>query len=203
MLDVLIIGGGVSGVSCALILGSAHKKAFAQDKKIAIITHQKASSLQDAVFFNAYGVPSGKLGADILTESTLHLQECYPHIQQIDDEKVLKVSRITEAYEVVTNKQTFTAKTVVVGIGSSNLFAIEGLMEYVEPHQKSLPEKQRIQLKNVDHKVADNLYVCGTLAGHRSQLAIASGSGAAVATDILVLWNNGVETHSHDSVRVK
>lgn len=203
MLDVLIIGGGVSGVSCALILGSAHKKAFAQDKKIAIITHQKASSLQDAVFFNAYGVSSGKLGADILTESTLHLQECYPHIQQIDDEKVLKVSRNTEAYEVVTNKQTFTAKTVVVGIGSSNLFAIEGLMEFVEPHQKSLPEKQRIQLKNVDHKVADNLYVCGTLAGHRSQLAIASGSGAAVATDILVLWNNGVETHSHDSVRVK
>jgi NADH dehydrogenase FAD-containing subunit len=203
MLDVLIIGGGVSGVSCALILGSAHKKAFAQDKKIAIITHQKASSLQDAVFFNAYGVSSGKLGADILTESTIHLQECYPHIQQIDDEKVLKVSRITEAYEVVTNKQTFTAKTVVVGIGSSNLFAIEGLMEFVEPHQKSLPEKQRIQLKNVDHKVADNLYVCGTLAGHRSQLAIASGSGAAVATDILVLWNNGVETHSHDSVRVK
>jgi anaerobic glycerol-3-phosphate dehydrogenase len=203
MLDVLIIGGGVSGVSCALILGSAHKKAFAQNKKIAIITHQKASSLQDAVFFNAYGVPSGKLGADILTESTLHLQECYPHIQQIDDEKVLKVNHIAEAYEVVTNKQTFTAKTVVVGIGSSNLFAIEGLMEYVEPHQKSLPEKQRIQLKNADHKVADNLYVCGTLAGHRSQLAIASGSGAAVATDILVLWNNGVETHSHDSVRVK
>ncbi|HKX86314.1 MAG TPA: FAD-dependent oxidoreductase [Flavobacterium sp.] len=203
MLDVLVIGGGVSGVSCALILGSAHKKAFAKDKKIAIITHQKASSLQDAVFFNAYGVPSGKLGADILTESTLHLQECYPHIQQIDDEKVLKVNRIAEAYEIVTNKQILTAKTVVVGIGSSNLFAIEGLMEYVEPHQKSLPEKQRIQLKNVDHKVADNLYVCGTLAGHRSQLAIASGSGAAVATDILVLWNNGVETHSHDSVRVK
>lgn len=203
MLDVLIIGGGVSGVSCALILGSAHKKAFAQDKKIAIITHQKASSLQDAVFFNAYGIPSGKLGADILTESTIHLQGCYPHIQQIDDEKVLKVNRLAEAFEVVTNKQIFTAKTIVVGIGSSNLFAIEGLMEYVEPHHKSLPEKQRIQLRNVDHKVADNLYVCGTLAGHRSQLAIASGSGAAVATDILVLWNNGVETHSHDSIRVK
>ncbi|MGL4583454.1 MAG: NAD(P)/FAD-dependent oxidoreductase, partial [Flavobacterium sp.] len=43
----------------------------------------------------------------------------------------------------------------------------------------------------------------GTLAGHRSQLAIAAGSGAAVATDILTLWNDGVETHSHDSIRVK
>ena len=203
MFDVLIIGGGVSGVSCALILGSAHKKSFVQDKKIAIITHQKASSLQDAVFFNAYGVPSGKLGSDILVESTQHLENDYPHIEQIEDEKVLKVISKEGVYEVTTNKKVYTSKIVIVGIGSSNLFAIEGLMEFVEPHQKSLPEKQRIQLRNVDHRVAENLYVCGTLAGHRSQLAIASGSGAAVATDVLVLWNNGVETHSHDSIRVK
>jgi len=33
MFDVVLIGGGVSGVSCALILGSAHKKSFAQNKK--------------------------------------------------------------------------------------------------------------------------------------------------------------------------
>ena len=62
-------------------------------------------------------------------------------------------------------------------------------------------EKNRIQLKNTDQKVADGIYVVGTLAGHRSQLSIAAGSGAAVATDILTLWNNGIETHVHDSVR--
>jgi len=33
MFDVLIIGGGVSGVSCALILGSAHKKHLSKIKK--------------------------------------------------------------------------------------------------------------------------------------------------------------------------
>jgi hypothetical protein len=49
--------------------------------------------------------------------------------------------------------------------------------------------------------VAEGIYVAGTLAGHRSQLDIAAGSGAAVATDILTFWNNGIETHSHDSVR--
>ncbi len=203
MLDVLIIGGGVSSVSCAMVLGSAHSKAFVQDKKIAIITHQKASSLQDAVFYNAYGIPSGKLGADLLIETTQQLEQNYPHILQLEGEKVIKVVPFENGYEITTNKNTYTSKIVVVGIGSSNLFAIDGLLQYVEPHPKSLPEKQRIQLKNTDHKVAEGLYVCGTLAGHRSQLAIAAGSGAAVATDILVLWNNGVETHSHDSVRVK
>lgn len=203
MFDVLIIGGGVSGVSCALVLGSAHKKSFVQDKKIAIVAHQKASALQDAIFYNAYGVDSGKLGADLLEESTAQLQENYPHILQIEHEKVVKVAPIEGGFEIITNKNTYSSKIIVVGVGSSNLFAIEGLMDYVEPHQKSLPEKQRIQLKNIDQKVADGIYVAGTLAGHRSQLAIAAGSGAAVATDILVLWNDGVETHSHDSVRVK
>lgn len=201
MVDVLIIGGGVSGVSCALVLGSAHKKSFVQDKTIAIIAHQKASSLQDAVFFNAYGIESGKLGADLLTETTQQLHDNYPHITQIPDEKVMKVSPISDGFEVMTNKSSYTSKIVVVGIGSSNLFDIEGLEQYIEPHRKSLPEKNRIQLKNNDHLVADGIYVAGTLAGHRSQLAIAAGSGAAVATDILTLWNGGTETHSHDSVR--
>ena len=35
----------------------------------------------------------------------------------------------------------------------------------------------------------------------RSQLAIAAGSGAAVATDILTLWNNGISSQSHDSIK--
>ena len=43
MFDVLIVGGGVSGMSCSLVLGSAKKKAFVTDKKIGVFTHQKAS----------------------------------------------------------------------------------------------------------------------------------------------------------------
>ena len=88
MFDVLIIGGGVAGMSCALVLGSTKNKAFVADKKIGIIAHQKASSVQEALFNNAYGIPPGKLGSELLTESTTHLSELYPHINQIADEKV-------------------------------------------------------------------------------------------------------------------
>lgn len=201
MFDVLIIGGGVSGMSCALVLGSAKNKSLVLDKKIGIITHQKASSLQDALFNNAYGITPGKLGSELLTESIDHLAQLYPHILQIPNEKVLKIEGSFPDFRVVTNKSSYVTKSIVIGIGSANTFAIEGLLQYLEPHQKSLPEKQRIQLKNNDHKVADGIYVTGTLAGHRSQLAIAAGSGAAVATDILTFWNNGIETHVHDSIR--
>ena len=200
MFDVLIIGGGVSGMSCALVLGSAHKKTFVENKKIGIFTHQKSSSLQEAIFYNAYGVPAKKLGSELLTESTEQLREFYPHITQIDREKVLKINREFPNFTVTTNKNSYQTKNIVIAIGYSNTFDIEGLMHFVEPHKKALAEKQRIQLKNEDHKVADGIYVIGTLAGWRSQLAIAAGSGAAVATDILTLWNNGISSHSHDAI---
>ncbi|MCZ8228945.1 FAD-dependent oxidoreductase [Flavobacterium sp.] len=201
MFDVLIIGGGVSGVSCALVLGSAKSKSFVSNKKIGIITHQKTSSLQEALFNNAYGIPAGTLGSDLLKHSLSQLGTSYPHIIQIPEEKVFKIEGDYPIFKVITNKNTYTTRNLVVGIGSANTFAIEGLMQFVEPHKKALPEKQRIQLRNIDHKVSEGVYVVGTLAGWRSQLAIAAGSGAAVATDILTLWNNGVQTHAHDSIR--
>ena len=141
MYDVLIIGGGVSGVSCALVLGSANKKPFAVDKKIGIITHQKASNLQEALFNNAYGIPAGTLGADLLTQSVAQLKEQYPHVDQIENEKVLKIEGQSGNFTVVTNKKSYRAKIVVVAINSSQTFAIEGLMNFVIPHKKAIPEK--------------------------------------------------------------
>lgn len=203
MFDVLIIGGGVSGVSCSLILGSAHNKPFASEKKIGIITHQKASSLQDALFHNAYGIPSGKLGSELLIESLTHLSDVYPHIEQLPHEKVLKIAGEAGHFTITSNKSTYYSKIIVIAIGAGNPFTIEGLEEFVIPHQKTNPEKNRIQLKNNDHLVTEGIYVCGVLAGWRSQLSIASGSGAAVATDILTLWNGGVHVQVHDSTRLK
>lgn len=203
MFDVLIIGGGVSGVSCALILGSALKKPYAQGKKAGIFIHQKATALQDALFNNAYGIPQGKLGKDLMAESLEHLHNAYPEIEQIDKEKVMKVEGTAGNFTITTNKRTYHTKIVVVAIGSANTFAIEGLMEYVIPHKKAMPEKNRIQLKNEDHLVTEGIYVAGTLAGWRSQLSIAAGSGASVGTDILTLWNNGIPSQHHDSTRPK
>lgn len=101
---------------------------------------------------------------------------------------------------VTTNKNEYAAKIVIVGIGASSPMMIEGLEEYVIPHQKAVPEKNRIQLQNNDHLVTVGLYVIGTLAGQRSQLSIAARSGASVAGDILTLWNNGNHAQVHDAI---
>lgn len=197
--DVLIIGGGVAGMSAALVLGSAKNKPFAKDKRIGILMHQKSSALNGALFNNVLGIAPGTTGKELLENGRDQLTKTYPHVEQIDREKVSSVQPIDGGFKIVTNKNSYSSHIVVVAVGPSNLFNIDGLNQYVEPHQNLPARKQRIQLKNTNHKVTENLYVSGVLAGWRSQFATAAGSGAHVATDILTLWNGGQTAMVHDS----
>ncbi len=200
--DVLIIGGGAAGMSCALVLGSAHQKAFASSKKIGIIAHQKTSHLQTALFNNVLGLTPKTEGKEILVNGLQQLQELYPHISQIKNEKVLEITKIDAGFLVRTLKNEYKTTLVVITVGYTKASTISGLEQFVIPHQKTKPEKERVQLKNTDHFIDTGLYVAGTLAGWRSQFAIACGSGASVATDILTLWNHGEHTKIHDKIHL-
>lgn len=186
-------------MSCALVLGSAGSKPFALDKKIGIIVHQKASALDGALFNNVLGITPGTTGKEILRQGRAQLANTYPHVVQIENEKVTAVAKTDKGFDVLTNKGSYSCKIIVVAVGPSNLFDIKGLNQYLEPHANLPAVKQRIQLKNIEHKVTEHLYVAGVLAGWRSQYPMAAGSGAQVATDILTLWNNGQTTMVHDS----
>ena len=196
--DCLIIGGGVSGMQCALVLGSAHKKEYAKDKKIGILMHQRASHLQDALFNNVLGLPEATLGSDILTQGKEQLKNQYPQVSQIENEKVITVLDADKGYKIITNKNEYYSTSVVIALNYAKPFEITGLEQYIEPHMRANVMKDRIQLRNFNHVIKKGLYVCGTLAGWRSQFAIAAGSGASVATDILTEWNNNIPTKVHD-----
>lgn len=198
--DTLIIGGGAAGMSSALLLGSAKDKPFAKDKKVGIVMHQKASALSSALFNNVLGIKPGTTGKEILAFGKKQLSETYPHIIQIEKEKVIKVEENPDFITVTTNKNEYQAKNIIVAVGPANTFNIEGLTQYVEPHQKLPAEKNRIQLKNKDQQVTDKIYVAGVLAGHVSQLPIAMGSGADAAATIMRKWNDGKPAMVHDSI---
>lgn len=200
ILDCLIIGGGVPGMQCALVLGSAKDKSFTNDKNIGIIMHQRASHLENALFNNVLGLPPKSLGKDILMQGKEQLSTLYPEIHQIEKEKVISIHEIKGFFKVITNKNVYKSKIIVLALNYSKPFTIKGLETYIIPHKKSNPEKDRIQLKNKDYLIKKGLYCCGTIAGRRSQFAIAAGSGATVATDILTLWNNNTHTKIHDSI---
>ena len=198
--DALIIGGGVAGMQCALVLGSGLKKPYAEGKKIGIVLHQRGSHLQNALFNNVLGLVPGTLGRNILISGKEQLAANYSDVIQIEKEKVLSVQEESGLYTIETNKKTYQTKIAVIALNYFKPFTIDGLEGYIEPHRKASAAKDRIQLKNDNHLIQEGLYVCGTIAGHRSQFSIAAGSGASVATDILTLWNGGKHTKVHDKV---
>lgn len=162
--------------------------------------HQKTSHLQTALFNNVLGLPPGTTGTSILESGKAQLSNLYPHVEQIEKEKVCEISKSSDGFKITTNKNTYASKIVVIAIGYTNLMTIKGIEKYIEPHPRAAIEKNRIWLKNTDHLIEENLYVAGTLAGWRSQFAMASGSGAHVATDILTLCNGGKHVKVHDKV---
>lgn len=200
MYNVLIIGGGVAGLSAALIFGSALDRDFMTNKNVGIIAHQKASSLQNAIFNNVLGLPIGIKGQDILVEGRKHLTTLYPDLVQIEGEMVMEVIRQDDAtLEVKTNKNTYFTQNIIVCTGAKRM-EIKGLTQFKTLHTKLPLEKERIMFTHTNYKVEEGIYVAGTLAGERSQFAIAAGSGTTVATDILSLWNGGKTTMIHDKV---
>ena len=132
MFDALIIGGGAAGMSCALVLGSAKNKPYAEHKQIGIIAHQRTSHLQSALFNNVLGLAPGTTGQSILESGIKQLTDLYPHVEQINDEKVSEIIKTTEGFKVVTNKTTHTSKLVVIAVGYTNLLTIKGLEKYIE-----------------------------------------------------------------------
>jgi len=198
--DALIIGGGVAGMQCALVLGSGLKKPYAISKKVGVIMHQRSSHLQNALFNNVLGLPSGTLGSNVLATGKKQLTANYPNITQIEGEKVISIAIQDDFHIVKTNKREYKALVIVLALNYAKPFLIKGLEAYLEPHQNAKASKDRIQLRNKNYLVTENVYVCGTLSGCRSQFAIAAGSGASVATDILTLWNNGEHSQVHDKI---
>ena len=200
MFDALIIGGGVAGMQCALVLGSGLKKPYAANKKVGVIMHQRSSHLQNALFNNVLGLPSGTLGTDVLTAGKNQLTTNYPNITQIEGEKVISIAIQDDFHIVKTNKKEYKTQVIVLALNYAKPFLIKGLEAYLETHQRAKASKNRIQLSNENYLVTEGVYVCGTLSGCRSQFAIAAGSGATVATDILTLWNNGEHSQVHDKI---
>ena len=198
--DALIIGGGVAGMQCALVLGSGLQKPYALNKKVGVIMHQRSSHLQNALFNNVLGLTSGTLGSDVLTAGKKQLTKNYPNVSQIEHEKVISITIQNNCHIVKTTKNEYKAQVIVLALNYAKPFLIKGLEAYLEPHQKAKASKDRIQLRNENYLVTESVYVCGTLSGCRSQFAIAAGSGASVATDILTLWNNGEHSQVHDKI---
>ena len=124
MFNALIIGGGVAGMQCALVLGSGLKKPYAENKKVGVIMHQRSSHLQNALFNNVLGLPSGTLGSDVLTAGKKQLTTKYPDVTQIEGEKVISIAIQNHFHIVKTNKNEYKTQVIVLALNYAKPFLI-------------------------------------------------------------------------------
>ncbi|MDP7029159.1 MAG: FAD-dependent oxidoreductase [Phycisphaerales bacterium] len=192
--DVLIIGGGVGGLACAMTLASAHAKPWFKDRRILIID-DGMSDLGKARLCNAPGVPIGALGSDIL--AGMRAQALQYGVASLESDRVTTVSRSDERWTVTAaSGRAWTAATLVLATGFKR-WEIEGLACTPSPHPRGgKPDRIMLEHDGV-YCVSEELRVAGLLGGGSSQFAIAAGAGAQTAVEILCVWA-GKRTHIHD-----
>ena len=192
--DVIIVGGGASGLSCAITLASAHDKPWFNDRRIMVIDDDQ-SDLNRAMLYNVPGVRSGTTGVELLETMRSQLGEYTP--ASLLKGSVVEWNRHADHEFEVTLKDhmTLTGHTLFFATGYKRWDIHGEGLQPVEHPRGGKSNRVMIEHDGVYHAGTD-LYVAGLLAGGSSQFAIAAGIGAQVAVEILSTWA-GKRTHVH------
>lgn len=191
--DVIIIGGGVSGLSCAITLGSANTLEEASNKKILILDEGK-SHLNMAQLNNVAGVEKGTIGRELLVSLKQRATE-YDMIG-LQSQKVVSVSGEKGNFEITTEDNSKYNSELVVFANGMQTIEVDGIGAEVVPHIRA-PRPGMVMIKNNDGVISDGKYVTGCAAGASSMYSSAAGYGAQCATDIISSWV-GKYTVIHD-----
>ena len=196
--DVLIIGGGAAGYSCALTLASVENtQEWAKGKNYLLIDNGNSDILR-ASFFNVPGMEFG-IGGDTLLPKMEKQLENFKSASKIDA-TVTKIEKNNDIFNVSTENETYQAKVVVIATGMHK-FEIECDLTTLKEHTDVM-KPNKVCLENNDNIISENLYVAGLASGAKTMFAIASGEGSKVACQIFKSWT-GKPAVAHDTIKDK
>ncbi len=193
MYSVAVIGGGVSGLSCALTLADGAKRFdFAKGKKFLVVDSGSSDVLK-AVLNNVPGVKKGTTGEEYLDFLRAQVEE-FEDVNLVEGE-VAEVTGSKGNFKIVlSDGREFEADVIVFATGFHSFDIKTDLVEVVL-HPRS-PRPGKIALK----PKAEGVYVAGLAAGEITMVATAAGSGVDVACEILSGWAGKVVV-GHDRIQ--
>jgi len=182
MYDVIIVGGGASGLACALTLASSRGRGWSwAEGRTYLVFDTGESDLHKAYLKNVPGVQP-MTGTQLLEVIREQIKDWGG--VEFSNEKVVEIKKDGEVYKVYTEAgKEYSAKYVVLA-GGFKEFSIKGLELEVVENPKS-PKLGRVMIKHKDFEAMPNLFVVGTLAGLSSHFTSCAGSGVEVAIEIL------------------
>lgn len=183
--DVVIIGGGASGLSCAITLGSAAQKLEFAQKKVLVIDSGK-SQLKAAKLNNAAGVNVGFKGIELL-EDLKQRALAYGNVS-VKEGAVVSVDGTEGNFTVKTAEESYEAAIIVFATGM-HAPEIEGIGAGVVDHIRAT-KPNSFMIKNINGVITKGKYVTGIATGAASMYTTAAGLGAQTATDIISSWTD-------------
>jgi thioredoxin reductase (NADPH) len=174
--DVIIIGGGVSGLSCAIYTSEAGLQTRVLDTDDSQL---KSVSRID----NYPGFPDGVSGIDFLA---LIRQQARKYGTEILYGDVRRVRKDQGMFRVATPLEVFSSRYLVIASNRYTQPAEDlGLLLEVNRLVPSGKIKKVIGSDWTGETSVKNLFVAGLLAGIPSQAVIAAGQGASVGMAIV------------------
>ena len=120
MFDVIIIGAGPAGISASLYTKRANKNT--------LVINSKKSTLEEVKRIeNYYGFENGIEGKELYK---IGIKQAENLGVSVKEEEVLNVRLKDEIFEVTTDKEIYTSKTVIIAVGNKkNKLKIKGIKE--------------------------------------------------------------------------
>jgi len=178
MYDIIIIGAGPAGLTAAIYGCRAAKKVLVLEAKTY------GGQIINTLDIENYPVEAHISGYDFATKIYNQAKELGA---EIVFEKVVNIKNNNEEKEVITNKNTYKAKTIIIATGSEN---------------------RKLGLDNEDELVGKGISYCATCDGafYKNKTVAVVGGGNTALEDALYLTNIAKKVyliHRRDELRAE
>ncbi len=172
MADVVVLGAGPAGLSCALFIAKAGRKVVVVDTNQTII---KRANLR-----NYLGFPEGLAGRELLVRGRSQVEQFGG---TVINGRPVTVERSARGFVVRIGKELVKTTYMVLATGMSFQLAEQMGAEILRGNQV---QATRIVRTDPEGRTSlPGVWACGVVAGMPVQAIVAAGDGARVAVHLL------------------